>query len=429
MTEFQSAAEKLEFRKILGRLESYASSDLGKNAAEHIIPTGNLGLLAQELNRVDEMKKLLESDDPFPIDGLRDIRDPLQRAGIENSILSPSDLLPIAQTLQAARNIKVFIQKRKDVYLELHTYCEAININKLLEYNITQAIDENGNIKDTASKELRVIRNDLVSMYEMLRKQLERILKNVSEQGLSQEDIITTRDGRMVIPVKAEQKHSVPGFIHSSSASGFTVFIEPAETLSLNNEIRELHFKEQREIEKILRTLTMQVREVSSELLQSLEILKHLDLIYAKAKYSIEIKGNKPFLKEFGSLKIVDARHPILLLRHPREKVIPLSIELGNGYNTLLITGPNAGGKSVAMKTVGVLVLMLQCGIHVPASPDSEFPVFRKLYVDIGDDQSIENDLSTFSSHITMLREILNSADDHSLILIDEIGAGTDPVE
>ena len=157
--------------------------------------------------------------------------------------------------------------------------------------------------------------------------------------------------------------------------------------------------------------------------------MKHLDLLYAKAKYSIEIKGNKPFLKEFGSLKIVDARHPVLLLRHPREKIIPLSIEIGKGYNTLLITGPNAGGKSVAMKTVGVLVLMLQCGIHIPASPDSEFPVFKKLYVDIGDDQSIENDLSTFSSHITMLRQILNSADDHSLILIDEIGAGTDPVE
>ena len=163
--------------------------------------------------------------------------------------------------------------------------------------------------------------------------------------------------------------------------------------------------------------------------MKSLDILQQLDLIYAKAKYSIEIKGNKPFLKEFGSLKIVEARHPILLLRHPREKITPLSIELGNGYNTLLITGPNAGGKSVAMKTVGVLVLMLQCGIHIPASPDSEFPIFKKLYVDIGDDQSIENDLSTFSSHITMLKGILNSADNDSLVLIDEIGAGTDPVE
>lgn len=375
------------------------------------------------------MKKLLESDDPFPIDGLRNIRESLQRAGIENSILGASDLFPIAQTLQAAKNIKAFIQKRKESYQELHALCESIITNKILEYNITQAIDTNGNIKDSASKELKALRGELVSMYELLRKQLERILKNVSDQGLTQEDIITTRDGRMVIPVKVEQKHSVPGFIHSSSASGSTVFIEPAETLSLNNEIRELHFKEQREIEKILRVLTIQVREVHVDLLKSLDTLQQLDLIYAKAKYSIEIKGNKPFLKEFGSLKIVEARHPILLLRHPREQITPLSIELGNGYNTLLITGPNAGGKSVAMKTVGVLVLMLQCGIHIPASPDSEFPIFKKLYVDIGDDQSIENDLSTFSSHITMLKGILNSADNDSLVLIDEIGAGTDPVE
>ncbi len=429
MIEFQSAAEKLEFKKIIGRLQSYASSDLGKTAAEHVVPSGNLTSLAQELNRVDEMKRLLESDDPFPIDGLRDIREPLQRAGIENSILSPSDFLPIALTLQSSRNIKTYIQKKRESYLELASLVKLVYVNKILEYNITQAIDENGNIKDSASKELRSLRGELASMYGVLRKQLERILKNVSEQGLAQEEIITTRDGRMVIPVKAEQKHSVPGFIHSSSSSGFTVFIEPAETLSLNNEIRELHFKEQREIEKILRDLTTQVREVAFEILESLQHLQHMDLVYAKARYSIEIKGNKPFLKEFGSLKIIDARHPILLQRHSRDKIIPLSIELGNGYNTLLITGPNAGGKSVAMKTVGMLVLMLQCGIHVPASPESEFPLFQKLFVDIGDDQSIENDLSTFSSHITMLREILNLADDHSLILIDEIGAGTDPVE
>ena len=429
MTEFQSAAEKLEFKKILGRLQGYASSELGRIAAEHVTPTEDLNVLTLELNRVDEMKKLLESDDPFPIDGLKDVREPLQRAGIENSILGTSELFSIAQTLQAAKNIKTFIQKRKEAYLELHAFCEHISINKILEYNILQAIDENGNIKDTASKELRTIRIELVSMYELLRKQLERILKSVSEQGLTQDDIITTRDGRMVIPVKVEQKRSVPGFIHSSSASGSTVFIEPAETLSLNNEIRELHFKEQREIEKILRLLTLQVREVFPDLLKSLDELQHLDLIYAKARYSIEIKGNKPFLKEFGSLKIVEARHPILLLRHSREKIIPLSIELGNGYNTLLITGPNAGGKSVAMKTIGVLALMLQCGLHLPASADSEFPLFKKIFVDIGDDQSIENDLSTFSSHITMLKGILSSADEHSLILIDEIGAGTDPAE
>ena len=429
MIEFRSAAEKLEFKKILNRLQTYASSDLGKHAAEHVEPFGALPEIEMELDLVDEMKRLLESDDPFPIDGLRDIREPLQRTNAENSVLLASDLLPIASTLQTSRNIRTFIQKRSESYRRLAELTGKIVINKILEYNITEAIDENGLVKDSASKELRTVRNEIVSMYESLRKQLVRILKEVSEQGFTQDDIITTREGRMVIPVKSEQKKSVPGFVHSSSASGSTVFVEPVETLSLNNEIRELHFREQREVERILRTLTAQVREVRGDIAAGLIILEHLDLIYAKARYSIEIKGNKPHLKESGSLKIAEARHPVLLMRHSREKVIPLSIEIGGNTGTLLITGPNAGGKSVAMKSVGLLVLMLQSGIHVPASPDSEFPVFTKLFVDIGDDQSIEDDLSTFSSHILRLKAIVESADDNSLVLIDEIGAGTDPVE
>ena len=429
MIEFRSAAEKLEFRKILNRLQAYASSDLGKHAAEHAEPLQSLAEVELELDLVDEMKRLLESDDPLPIDGLKDIREPLQRTNAENSILLASDLLPIASTLQTSRNIRSFVQKRSDSYRRLAELTDKIVINKILEYNITEAIDENGLVKDSASKELRAVRGEIVSMYESLRKQLVRILKEVSEQGFTQDDIITTREGRMVIPVKSEQKKSVPGFVHSSSASGSTVFVEPVETLSLNNEIRELHFREQREIERILRTLTAQVREVRGDIAEGLVILEHLDLIYAKARYSIEIKGNKPHLKESGSLKISEARHPVLLLKHPREKVIPLSIEIGGNVGTLLITGPNAGGKSVAMKTVGMLVLMLQSGLHVPASPDSEFPMFTKLFVDIGDDQSIEDDLSTFSSHILRLKTIIESADNESLVLIDEIGAGTDPVE
>lgn len=429
MIEYQSAAEKLEFRKILNRLQAFASSELGKHAAEHLTPKFGSEELAVELNRVDEMKRILESDEPFPIDGIRDIRETLQRAGVENSVLHPAELLPIARTLAASGNIKTYLHKRSESYRELHVLSNLAVANKILEYNITEAIDENGLVKDSASKELKAVRAEMVSMYETLRKQLARILKNVSEQGFAQEDIITTRDGRMVIPVKTEQKNSVPGFIHSSSASGLTVFVEPAETLPLNNAILELHFREQREIEKILRALTEQVREVHLELLSGLDILQHLDLIYAKGRYSIEIKGNKPYLKESGSLKIVDARHPILLLRHPRERIVPLSLEIGTGFGTLLITGPNAGGKSVAMKTVGVLVLMVHSGIHIPASPESEFPTVSKLFVDIGDDQSIENDLSTFSSHVVRLKEILESADNKSLVLIDEIGAGTDPVE
>ena len=429
MAEFQSAAEKLEFPKILKSLISYATSDLGKKAAEHLAPTTNLAEITTELSRVDELKRILESDDPFPIDGLHDIQESLHRAGVENSLLTPAELLAICQTLLSSRNIRSFVLKRKEICPELESLCQQISINKILEYNISQAIDDNGNIKDSASKELRTIRSTIVAEYGSLRKQLERILKNVSDQGLTQDDIITTRDGRMVIPVKVEQKHQVPGFIHSSSASGATVFIEPAETLALNNEIRELHFREQREIEKILRLLTAQVREQSTELLGSQGLLAHIDLVYAKAKYSVQIKGNKPFLKENGPLKIVQGRHPILLVRHSTVPIVPLTFEIGGGYSTVLITGPNAGGKSVAMKTVGILALMVQSGIHIPAAPDSEFPVFNQIHVDIGDDQSIENDLSTFSSHVRRLNDILNSVDNHSMVLIDELGAGTDPSE
>ena len=429
MSEFQSAAQKLEFPKILKSLISYATSDLGKKAAEHVAPLTSLTEIATELSRVDELKRILESEDPFPIDGLHDVQVSLHRAGVENSLLTPAELLAISQTLVSSRNIKSFIAKRKDICPELEALCQHVSINKVLEYNISQAIDDNANIKDTASKELRTIRSTIVAEYGSLKKQLERILKDVSDQGLTQDDIVTTRDGRMVIPVKAEQKHQVPGFIHSSSASGATVFIEPAETLALNNEIRELHFREQREIEKILRLLTAQVREQSTELLASQNLLAHIDLVYAKARYSVQIKGNTPFLKENGPLKIVQGRHPILLLRHSSVPIVPLTIEIGGGYSTVLITGPNAGGKSVAMKTVGILALMVQSGIHIPAAPDSEFPIFTQIHVDIGDDQSIENDLSTFSSHVRRLNDILNSADTHSIVLIDELGAGTDPSE
>jgi DNA mismatch repair protein MutS2 len=429
MIEYRLAAEKLDFAKIIYRLQSYASSELGRSAAEEILPSTDLPTISQELNRVTEMKSILEGEDAFFIDGLKDIRDPLQRSRVENNILTASELLHIASTLKATQNIKSFIGKRREACPELQVLVDKLSTDKVLEYNILLAIDEKGSLRDNASKELKMVRADLVKMQDMLRSRLERILQRVSEQGAAQEEIITTRDGRMVIPVKVEEKHKVPGFIHSSSATGLTVFIEPAETLSLNNEIQELHFREQREVKKILRELTAQVRESSEELLETLTILSAVDLIYAKARYSVEIKGNKPFLKENGSVKIFDGRHPILLLRHKPELIVPLNLNIGDQFTTLLITGPNSGGKSVAMKTVGILVLMVQSGIHIPASPESEFPIFTKLFVDIGDSQSIENDLSTFSSHVVRLKEITDGADEHSLVLLDEVGGGTDPAE
>jgi DNA mismatch repair protein MutS2 len=233
----------------------------------------------------------------------------------------------------------------------------------------------------------------------------------------------------MVIPVKVEHKNHVPGFIHSASASGATVFIEPTETLDLNNDIRSLQFQEQREVERILRELTGQIGDQREALLGNLDILAELDALQARAKYSIEILGVAPEITTNGAIRLQRARHPVLLIHHGVQGTVPLDLELGRTFTTLLISGPNAGGKSVAMKCLGVLVLMAQCGLHIPAGEDSSLRVFRKIFVDIGDEQSIESDLSTFSSHLTHLKEITAAADGDSLVLIDEIGTGTDPSE
>jgi DNA mismatch repair protein MutS2 len=429
MSHFDAAADKLELQKILHRIKLYASSDLGKEAAESIEPCSDLESISIEHNRVSEMKRILEGEGSFPIDGIKDIRFALHQSTIENNILSPKELLYISSTLQSAKNIKSFIEKRREYLIQLNELSISISIFKEIEFNINQAIDENAEVKDSASKELRSIRQSIVDKQSSIRRSLEKILRATAEQGMVQDEIITTRDGRMVIPIKAELKNKFPGFIHSASSSGQTVFIEPSETLTLNNEITELYFKEQREVERILRQLTLQIHDAVDSIRITVEILILIDLLYAKARYSIDIKGNKPLLKENGSLIIQNGFHPVLLLRHGRESIVPLNIEVGTKFNTLLITGPNAGGKTVALKALGLLALMVQSGIHVPISPDSEFPIFNKIFVLIGDNQSIENDLSTYSSQVLQIKRITESADETSLVLIDEIGSNTDPTE
>ncbi len=429
MSHFDTAAEKLELQKILHRIQLYASSDLGKEAAESIEPSSDLETISREHNRVSEMKRVLEGEGSFPIDGIKDIRLAIQQSTIENNILSPKELLNISLTLHTGRIIKSFIEKRREYLPHLIELSYSISIFKEIEFNINQAIDDNANVKDSASKELWSIRQSIADKQNSIRRALEKILRATAEQGIIRDEIITTRDGRMVIPIKSEQKNRFPGFIHSASSSGQTVFIEPSETLALNNEITDFFFKEQREIERILRQLTLQIHNLSDKIQATLDVLTLIDLYYAKARYSIEIKGNKPLLKKNGSLIIQNGYHPILLLRHNRETIVPLNIEVGNKFNTLLITGPNAGGKSVALKALGILSLMVQSGIHVPISPDSEFPIFKKIFVLIGDNQSIENDLSTYSSQVLQIKRITENADETSLVLIDEIGSNTDPTE
>lgn len=429
MIDYLNSINKLEFPKVKNHIQRYAVSEAAKEKINNLLPICSFDEIRNRLDAVTETKSLLESDEPLPLDNLPEIRDALNRAGILDYAIPASEIFSIGIFLKTSRIISSYFSKRKAKYLLLNQLTEPLYIDKILEYNIDRTIDESGQVKDSASAGLRKIRKELNDRSENLRKVLDSILKNASSLGWTQEELITARDGRMVIPVKVENKNRVPGFVHSMSASGATVFIEPAETLEMNNDIRSLQFQELREIEKILKELTAQIRNVKDNLKQNVEILSELDFLQATAKYSIEIIGCAPQLNEKNYFSLIDGRHPVLLLKQPREKVVPLTLQLGKNFSTLIITGPNAGGKSVAIKTFGLLAIMVQSGLHIPASPDSEFGVYNKIFVDIGDEQSIENDLSTFSSHLVNINTIMKEAEQTSLVLIDEIGAGTDPSE
>jgi len=425
----EPALKKLEFDKVLYRISQFCASEIGRDLVKSTLPKADRDEILKELQRVSEAKQLLIDEGNVPLDGIKNISVALKKTSVENQTLSIQELLEVASTLRTSRSMHVFLNKRSRHYELLAQFVPMLLSEKVVEYNIDRALDPQGFVKDGASKELRTIRQDIVSVSDQLRKRLASLLKEISDQELLQEEIITTRDGRLVIPVKAEHKKHVRGFIHSSSSSGATVYIEPAETLDLNNALRELRLQEEREIQRILQELTSQVREIREALEMSFHALSTLDMIFAKAKYSIEIIGNPPRLSRLPRIKLHQARHPVLLQRHARETVVPLDIALGDEARTLIITGPNAGGKTVALKTIGISVLCTMAGIHIPAGPESEVFPFRRIFVDIGDDQSIENDLSTFSSHLLQLKEILGGANSETLILMDEIGAGTDPSE
>jgi DNA mismatch repair protein MutS2 len=429
MADFSTAIRKLEFDKVLDRLQQLVASGPARELVAHLTPMTDGQLIELELQRVAEAKELLIVEGSVPLDGIKNILPAIKRSAIEQHVLNSRELLEIASTLRASRTLALFIVKRQKNYPHLAAFLPSLYSDKVIEFNILGCIDEDGHILDSASKELLRIRREMISTAETLRKRLASILKRVSEKDFLQEEIVTTRDGRMVVPVKTEYKKQVPGFIHTSSASGATVFIEPAETLDLNNALTELQLDEQREIATILAMLSAQIREIQPHLEPMLATLSTLDLLFAKARYSIEILGNPPRITDDIRVRLFQARHPVLLQRHRREDVIPLDIEMGESLRTLVITGPNAGGKSVAMKCVGLLCLCAQSGLHIPVAPESELGVFDSIFVDIGDEQSIEDDLSTYSSHLLRMRSIVMGANQRSLVLLDEIGAGTDPAE
>jgi len=425
----REAIGSLEFEKVLGQVLRYVVTEGGRTSIQDLPIQTDIALIRSEQSLVSEAKALIESEGDIPLESMIDVSSIVRRAGVGGTTLTPKELLAITTVLRSARNVRSFVSKNRTESVVLWQLAETLYTDKILEFNIERAIEPSGDIRSDASKELRRIRRTIVEAYEALRKRLHRILREVSDHGLVQEDIITTREGRMVIPLKSEHQGRLPGFIHSASSSGATVFIEPTETLELNNEITDLQFREKREIEKILAELTGQVREVHQDILRAAEVLARIDSIQARARYSVASISVEPLLTEDGPVSIRAGRHPLLLLSHGFDGTVPVDLELGSRFNTLVISGPNAGGKSVAMKCAGLFAVMAQAGMHVPAGPDTQLRVFDRIFVDIGDMQSIENDLSTFSSHLAILKTILEHAGDRTLVLLDEIGTGTDPTE
>jgi len=423
-----SVLEKLEFGKILNYISKYSLTEKGKSLIFSLKPFTSLAGSKNEGDLVTEAKEILIKNNFLPLEFIPDLEITISTSAIEGAVIDSKKILEILKLVVISRNLTHYLKNNSETAPLLNEIGGRLFKDKLFENFIQRIINENGEIRDSASSKLAEIRRDIRSKNDELIRSVNRIIKSLNEKDIVREDYLTLRDGRIVIPVKSEHKRHIRGFIHSESSTGQTVYIEPEETLELNNDIVSLSFAERREIERLLRELTKRIGELSSQLKESLEIISYIDSIFARANYSIEIIGAFPLIDNKKPYLISEARHPIILKKLGRENTVPLNINVRD-KKIVLITGPNAGGKTVVLKTIGLLSLMIQSGIHIPASPDSNFHFFKNILLDVGDSQSIEDDLSTFSSHLSNINKILNLADSDSLILLDEIGTGTDPAE
>ncbi|MBN2325820.1 MAG: endonuclease MutS2 [Candidatus Omnitrophica bacterium] len=424
----QHALHVLEFEKVKEALNGFVSSALGKEAAADLHPLTNLYAIRENLSETTEMVRLYEAEQAPPLDGLYDVREPLQKSTLSGAMLEPADILMIGETAAAARRIRQSAKTRKLETPRIARYCERLAPFPEIEEAIGRVFDEQKNIRDSASPELARVRRAIRQQRTNIVRRLERLIRG-SWRSFLQENYHTQRDGRYVLPVDARYQNKVPGIIHDRSATGTTVYIEPMELVEDSNYLKNLMREEEMEIRRILRELTSLIAERELDLQQNLTLFAHLDFISAKARFSIRGEMNEPKLREDRTLSIVNARHPLLLMKHGRDKVVPLNLTLSPEVRGLIVTGPNTGGKTVVLKTVGILVLMAQAGLHVPADSNTELPVFDAVGADIGDEQSLEQSLSTFSSHMNTIRRVLETADSKTLVLLDELGSGTDPVE
>ncbi|WHX39547.1 endonuclease MutS2 [Mesobacillus sp. AQ2] len=422
----QRVLKTLEFDKIRSQLVEHTSSTLGREKAVALLPSVDFDEVSRLQEETDEAAKVLRLKGNVPLGGIHDIRPHVKRAQIGGT-LSPLELVQVASTVHASRQMKRFVEDLQEVTEVpiLLSYTEGIIVLANLEESIRNAIDEGGEVLDGASEALRSLRQQMRTREARVREKLESMIRSSSASKMLSDAIITIRNDRFVIPVKQEYRSHYGGIIHDQSSSGQTLFIEPQSVVQLNNELQNIRVKEQQEIERILSELSALTAEHHDELLEIVVIMAELDFMFAKARYGSKIKGSKPIVNDEGRINLFQARHPLISI----DEVVPNSITLGSDYTTIVITGPNTGGKTVTLKTVGLCTLMAQAGLQIPALDGSEVAVFGSVYADIGDEQSIEQSLSTFSSHMVNIVEILNKVDYNSLVLFDELGAGTDPQE
>ncbi len=429
----ESFEQKIEFGHIRSLLKNLCISSLGIERVDQMQFAAQYDEVDRQLNEVTEFVRIIQEEDNFPAQYFFDVRPSLKRIRVEGTYLDEQELFDLCRSLETIQGIVSFLQhdeEEETPYPALTALAGDITVFPQLTNRIHAILDKFGKIKDNASTELLRIRREIASTTSSISRSLNAILRSAQAEGIVDKDVTPAmRDGRLVIPVAPGLKRKIKGIVHDESTSGKTVFIEPTEVVEANNRIRELEGDERREIIRILTEFSVQVRPMIPEILQSYEFLAEIDFIRAKASFALQIKAVKPTLEHTEVIDWSGAVHPLLFLSLTKhnKKVVPLDIELNARQRILIISGPNAGGKSVCLKTVGLLQYMLQCGLLVPMHERSHMGIFQSIFIDIGDEQSIEDDLSTYSSHLLNMKNMMKYSNEHSLILIDEFGSGTEP--
>ncbi|SEO09846.1 DNA mismatch repair protein MutS2 [bacterium A37T11] len=425
-----NTADKLGFTEIKNLIKGYCLSEIGRQLLDKVQPMYQFEQIDKFLRQTHEFKELLIHDSPLPIEHLYPIKSLAEKARVEGVFLAEEEFLHLWLSLKTVFAVISYFNERGGLYPNLEALFEHLPIERSIIRRIEQVLDDRGKIKSNASTALHDIISSIAKAEGEARRRMDQVFRNAQQSGWTADGSLTIRDGRMCIPILAENKRKLKGFIHDESASGQTAYIEPEEVFHLNNQVRDLEFEKRREIIRILTLLTDDLRPHIPLVIAYHGLLSKLDFVRAKALFAIDTEASMPTLCKEAALSLINARHPLLYLTLKKEQqtVVPLNVKIDERQRIVVVSGPNAGGKSVSMKTIGLLQLMLQSGLLIPAAPESELGIFRQVFADIGDDQSIESDLSTYSAHLAKMKYFTEHADAKTLVLIDEFGTGTDPL-